>query len=117
MDIAVTGSSGLIGTALCRHLEARGDRVVRVVRRGPEPGEDAIEWHPDRDEIDAGAFEGLDAVVNLAGESIGARRWTGAQKRRLIDTRVRSTRLLSRTLAKAARAPAPVDAAPAPARG
>lgn len=106
MEVAVTGSSGLIGAALCRHLEERGDRVVRVVRRSPEPGEDVIEWHPDRDEIDSGAFDGLDAVVNLAGESIGARRWSAEQKRRLIDTRVQSTRLLSRVLARSSRAPA-----------
>jgi uncharacterized protein (TIGR01777 family) len=102
MEVAVTGSSGLIGTALCRHLQERGDRVVRVVRRSPQPGEDVIEWHPDRDELDAAAFDGLDAVVNLAGESIGARRWNAAQKRRLIDTRVQSTRLLSRVLAQSA---------------
>src|SRR6476620_7616909 len=98
MEVAVTGSSGLIGTALCRFLESRGDRVVRVVRRSPRPGEDAIEWQPDRDQIDANGFDGLDAVVNLAGESIGARRWSAEQKRRLIDTRVQSTRLLSRTI-------------------
>jgi uncharacterized protein (TIGR01777 family) len=106
MEVAVTGSSGLIGTALCRHLDERGDRVVRVVRRSPKPGEDALEWHPERDEIDAGAFDGLDAIVNLAGESIGARRWSDEQKKRLIDTRVRSTRLLSRTLAASDRGPA-----------
>jgi len=106
MEVAITGSSGLIGTALCRHLQERGDRVVRVVRRSPQPGEDVIEWHPDRDEIDSGAFDGLDAVVNLAGESIGARRWSSEQKRRLIDTRVQSTRLLSRVLAQSVRAPA-----------
>jgi len=106
MDVAITGSSGLIGTALCRHLEQRGDRVIRVVRRAPQPGEDAIEWHPERDEIDAGGFEGIDAVVNLAGESIGARRWSTEQKIRLIETRVRSTTLLSRTLAQASRPPA-----------
>lgn len=106
MEVAVTGSSGLIGTALCRHLEARGDRVVRVVRRSPKPGEDVIEWHPERDEIDAATFDGLDAVVNLAGESIGARRWSSQQKQRLIDTRVQSTRLLSRVLAQSDKAPA-----------
>ena len=106
MEVAVTGSSGLIGTALCRFLEARGDRVVRVVRRSPRPGEDAIEWQPDRDQIDAHGFDGLDAVVNLAGESIGARRWSAEQKRRLIDTRVQSTRLLSRTIAQSNRGPA-----------
>jgi uncharacterized protein (TIGR01777 family) len=106
MDVAVTGSSGLIGTALRRHLEGRGDRVVPVVRRTPRRGEDAIEWHPDRDEIDANAFSGIDAVVNLAGESIGERRWTQTQKRRLIDTRVRSTRLVAKTLAQIERPPA-----------
>jgi uncharacterized protein (TIGR01777 family) len=106
MEVAVTGSTGLIGTALCRHLEERGDRVVRVVRRRPRPGEDVIEWHPERDELDSGAFDGLDAVVNLAGESIGAHRWNAEQKRRLIDTRVQSTRLLSRVLARSASGPA-----------
>jgi uncharacterized protein (TIGR01777 family) len=105
VDVAITGSSGLIGTALCRVLEQRGDRVVRVVRRPPRPGEDAIEWQPERDQLDARALEGLDAVVNLAGESIGARRWNPAQKRRLIDSRVRSTQLLSRALATAAHPP------------
>ena len=105
MEVAVTGSSGLIGTALCRHLKERGDRVVRVVRRSPQPGEDVIEWHPDRDELDANAFDGLDAVVNLAGESIGARRWTSEQKRRLIDTRVQATRLLSRVIAQSPSGP------------
>ena len=105
MDVAITGSTGLIGTALCRFLGQRGDRVIRVVRRSPQPGEDAIEWHPDRDELDAAALDGVDAVVNLAGESIGARRWNAEQKRRLINTRVQSTTLLSRALAQAANPP------------
>ena len=105
MDVAVTGASGLIGSALRQHLEARGDRVIPVVRRRVEKGEDAIEWHPDRDQIDAPAFAGIDAVVNLAGVSIGARRWSAEEKRRLIDSRVRSTKLLARTLAQIERPP------------
>ena len=105
MDVAITGASGLIGSALRQHLEARGDRVIPVVRRRPESGEDVIEWHPERDEIDASAFAGLDAVVNLAGESIGARRWSAEEKRRLVESRVRSTKLLARTLAHVERAP------------
>jgi uncharacterized protein (TIGR01777 family) len=105
MDVAITGSSGLIGSALRRHLESRGDRVVAVVRRPVRAGEDAIEWHPERDEIDAEGFRGLDAVVNLAGESLGAKRWSDAQKRRLVDSRVQSTRLLATTLAKIDRSP------------
>jgi uncharacterized protein (TIGR01777 family) len=106
MDVAVSGSSGLIGTALCRFLQERGDRVIRIVRRAPQAGEDAIEWHPDRDELDAGALEGIDALVNLAGESIGARRWNAAEKQRLLDSRVRSTTLLARALAQATNPPA-----------
>jgi uncharacterized protein (TIGR01777 family) len=105
MDVAITGSTGLIGGALRRHLEQRGDRVIAVVRRPVTPGDDAIEWHPERDEIDASAFSGIGAVVNLAGESIGARRWSAAQKRRLVESRVRSTRLLASALAEIDRPP------------
>ena len=65
MDIAITGSSGTIGTALVEAIEARGDQAVRVVRSSPGP--DEIGWSPAEGTIDAGGFEGLDAVVHLAG--------------------------------------------------
>lgn len=97
MDIAVTGSSGTIGRALVEAIEARGDHAVRVVRS--EPGAGAIGWDPSAGTIDAAGFEGLDAVVHLAGAGIGARRWTDEYKRVIRDSRVEGTALLARTLA------------------
>ncbi len=102
MDIAITGSSGLIGTALVTHLEAAGHRPIRVTRSGS----DGIHWDPARGEIDAASFEGIDAVVHLAGEGIAEKRWTDAQKARILDSRVDGTTLLARTLAGLDRPPA-----------
>lgn len=104
-DWAVAGSSGLIGTALVERLRARGDRVLRLVRREPA-GPDEARWDPDAGRIDAAALEGLRGAVNLAGESLFALRWTAAKKRRIVESRVRSTGLLASTLAGLARPPA-----------
>ncbi len=101
MDVAVTGSSGLIGSALIPELERAGHRVLRVVR--PQTGEplsgDTIAWDPDAGAIDAGGLEGVDAVIHLAGVSIGDTRWSEAGKRAIKQSRVRGTDLLARTLA------------------
>ncbi len=97
MDIAITGSTGTIGSALVEAIEARGDRAVRVVRSSPGP--DEIGWDPAEGTIDAAGFEGLDAVVHLAAAGIGARRWTDEYKRVIRDSRVDGTALLARTLA------------------
>lgn len=104
MRIVVAGSSGLIGSALMPALEAAGHRVERLVRRGsPGPG---IAWDPAGGSIDAAALEGADAVVNLAGRSIGERRWDDAERRLIRDSRVGATRLLAGALAGLARPPA-----------
>jgi uncharacterized protein (TIGR01777 family) len=103
MDVVVTGSSGLIGTALRGALERAGHRVVPMVRA--EASGNAIRWDPDRGEIDAGALEGVGAVVHLAGEGIGNRRWNEAHKANVKDSRVRGTSLLAQTLAKLNKAP------------
>jgi uncharacterized protein len=97
--IAVTGSSGLIGAALCDELETSGHEVVRVVRSGP-PASGSIGWDPSAGAIDAAGLEELDAVVHLAGESIGSSRWTETQKAKILDSRVHGTTLLARTLAR-----------------
>ncbi len=102
MDIAITGSNGLIGTALADALHARGDRVIPVLR-GEGLG---VRWDPEAGEIDADGLDGVDAVVHLAGEGIGEKRWTPDQKRRIRDSRVRGTDLLARTLAGLAQPPA-----------
>jgi uncharacterized protein (TIGR01777 family) len=94
--VAVTGASGLLGSALVPALTSAGHRVTRLVRRHPRA--DEIRWDPAAGMIDAGPLEGIQAVVHLAGENIGAR-WTAARKRRIRESRVGGTQLLSRTLA------------------
>ena len=106
MDIAVTGSTGLIGTRLVRALEGDGHRVLRLVR--PDSvgaGGDNAAWDPARGTIDAGALEGIDAVVHLAGVGIADSRWTDDQKRRIMGSRTSGTTLLADTLAGLASPP------------
>ncbi len=103
MDVVVTGSSGLVGTAVRGALERAGHRMVPMVRT--RAGGDALGWDPDRGIIDAGGLEGVGAVVHLAGEGIGAKRWNEAQKARIKQSRTGPTRLLAETLAKLDRPP------------
>lgn len=97
MRIAITGSTGLIGTALTRHLARSGHEVVPVVRDAPRPGQ--IGWDPAGGRLDTADLVGLDAVVHLSGAGIGDRRWTDSYKRVLMDSRVDGTTLLSDRLA------------------
>ncbi len=101
MRVAVTGSSGLIGSALCRSLEGDGHEIVRVVRSGSAhpAGAALVEWDLEQGSIDAGAFNGVDGVVHLAGEPIAAKRWTDEQKHKVMESRTTSTRLLADTIA------------------
>jgi uncharacterized protein len=104
VQIAITGSTGLIGQALVRALRDEGLTVIRLVRRPPTAG-DEIRWDP-FGEVDAGPLEGVDAVVHLAGAGLGDRRWTETYKREVRDSRVEGTRTLSRALAGLSRRPA-----------
>lgn len=104
LRVAVTGSSGLIGTALVEALAREGHEVRRVVRRMPGSGSRDVFWKPSEGRIDAGGLEGLDAVVHLAGDNVGER-WTPEKKRRIRDSRVLGTRLLAETLASLQRPP------------
>jgi len=99
MRVVVTGAGGLVGSALVPALAAAGHEIVRLVRRAPRAA-DEREWAPDVDRLDAGALDGADAVVHLAGESIAAGRWTATRKVRILESRTRSTRLLASTLAR-----------------
>jgi uncharacterized protein len=94
----------LLGSALAASLRADGHRVLRFVRGGVT-GVDAIGWDPDAGRIDAPALEGIDAVVHLAGESIGGRRWTAEQKRRIRESRTKGTALLAAAVASRERKP------------
>ncbi len=104
MDIAVTGSTGLIGSALSTALAAAGHRVVRIVR-GTPAGPDEIAWEPTEGRLDAADLDGLDAVVHLAGEGIAEKRWTAAQKDRILTSRTLGTDLLARRIADASDGP------------
>ena len=104
LRVLVTGASGLIGGALTAFLESGGHEVVRLVRRPPAaPAE--IAWDPAAGQLDAGTLEGFDAAIHLAGENIGAGRWTAARRRRIRSSRVASTELLCGALAAVRRPP------------
>ncbi|WP_026929341.1 TIGR01777 family oxidoreductase [Glycomyces tenuis] len=98
MRIVMAGSSGYLGGALRRALE--GNDIVRLVRRTPRD-DDEIQWDPYRDPLDPSILDGVDAVVNLGGASIGGRRWNAAYKRHIRASRVVPTGVLSEAVARA----------------
>lgn len=104
MKVAITGSSGLVGSALVPFLTTGGHEVVRLVRRAPLQ-KDEVRWDPAARTIDADALEGVDAVVNLSGENIAGRRWSEARKALLRSSRLEPTRLLAETLARLKKRP------------
>jgi uncharacterized protein (TIGR01777 family) len=97
--VAITGATGLIGSALVDRLRARGHVVRRIVRTSSEPGD--VLWDPSRDVLDVSALAGVSAVVHLAGEPV-AHRWTAERKRAIRESRVRSTELLARAVTQLA---------------
>ncbi|MFK4225336.1 TIGR01777 family oxidoreductase [Streptomyces sp. NPDC019890] len=96
--IAVTGSTGLIGSALVRSLRSDGHEVVRLVRRPAQAG-DEVEWDPQRQYVDVGGLVGCEAVVHLAGAGIGARRWNDAYRKEVRDSRVLGTAAIAEAVA------------------
>jgi uncharacterized protein (TIGR01777 family) len=101
MRVAISGSTGFIGTALARSLRADGHDVVRLVRGDPPyPGSElVVPWDPAKGTIDPTNLRGVDAVVNLSGNSFGAKRLSESEKRGILDSRVPPTRLLAETIA------------------
>ncbi|ORW71907.1 TIGR01777 family oxidoreductase [Mycobacterium saskatchewanense] len=98
--VAIAGSSGLIGSALAAALRAADHRVLRIVRRTPA-NSDEVHWNPESGEFYAEALSGVDAVVNLCGVNIGRRRWSGAFKQSLRDSRIAPTEVLANAVADA----------------
>jgi uncharacterized protein len=98
--IAIAGSSGLIGSALTSALRATDHHVLRIVRRAPSSA-DEVFWNPDTGEFDPAALQGVDAVVNLCGLNVGAKRWSGAFKQSLRDSRIGPTEVLSHAVVDA----------------
>ncbi len=111
MHIAVSGSSGMVGSALISSLTRVGHRVTRLVRR-PASG-DEVAWDIAQGVKDLPRLEGVDAVVHLAGENIAAGRWTAARKEEIRRSRVEGTRRLCESLARLSRRPKAVISASA----
>lgn len=97
MRVLIAGASGFLGTALARRLEAAGHEVVRLGRRSRAGGPT---WDPGDGRLDAGALDRVDAIVNLAGESIAGGWWTRARKQRIHDSRCLGTGLLAAAAAR-----------------
>jgi uncharacterized protein (TIGR01777 family) len=103
MEVAITGATGLVGSALVERLAAAGHRPIRVVRHRAAAEE--ISWDPATGAIDAASLEGVDGVVHLAGAGIGDHRWTDAYKQQIWRSRTEGTRLMATTLAALTRRP------------
>lgn len=103
MKVLISGSHGLVGSALIASLTGDGHEIVRLVRGNPSTEE--IQWDPNEDHLNAEQLEGLDVVVHLAGESIAEGRWTDEKKRAIRASRVAGTTLLSESLARLSRPP------------
>lgn len=98
MRILLTGSHGLVGSALTRALIADGHEVRPLVRFATGYGSHEIEWNPERYSIAMSRIEGFDALIHLAGESIAEGRWTDEKKKRIRESRVKGTRLLAESI-------------------
>lgn len=98
MRIAVTGASGLIGSAVVPALRERGHEVIRLVRRTPS-APDEVRWDPEAGEVDLAGLNGIDGVIHLAGAGVGDKRWTPAYKRTILLSRVNGTDTIARAMA------------------
>lgn len=97
MKILVSGSTGFIGSSLVEFLTQEGHQVIRLVRSESKPGE--IHWDPEVGTIDVAELKGLDGIVHLAGESIIGR-WTNEKKKKILESRIKGTKLLCESLAR-----------------
>lgn len=98
MNILISGSSGLVGGRLMRLLGASGHRVTRLVRREPKSADERF-WDPEARKLDPGVLDGIQGVVNLAGDNIGRGRWNAAKKKRILDSRIQTAGLLAEAIA------------------
>ena len=97
--IAITGSSGLIGTALVGHLKSEGHTVQRLVRRAPVAA-DEVTWDPQTGYVDVKALEGVDGVIHLAGVPVADKRWTKKYKAEILNSRLLGTTTIAKAVAE-----------------
>ncbi|MDB5037028.1 MAG: hypothetical protein JWQ35_556, partial [Bacteriovoracaceae bacterium] len=102
--ILISGSSGLVGSDLLEKLKKAGNDCFKLVRRNPVDSNE-IFWNPEGRILNSDSIEGFDAVIHLAGENIAGSRWSKEFKKKIRDSRVHSTELLSSTLSKLKRKP------------
>lgn len=100
MKVAVTGASGLIGTALVPELQRRGHEVIRLVRR-PTRGPQEFRWNPSARQLDSSVLDDVDGVVHLAGVNVGAWRWSATRRAAILDSRVDGTTTIAWAMARA----------------
>lgn len=106
MKIIISGSSGLVGSALVPDLEKNGHDVVRLVRPPHQPGLGEALWDPEQGHLDSSVLEGADAVINLNGRSIGEGRWNDDVKKELRQSRLDATNTVAATIASCEKPPA-----------
>jgi len=97
--IAISGSSGLIGTALVGHLKSEGHTVQRLVRRAPV-APDEVQWNPQTGFVDLAALSGVDAIIHLAGVGVGDKRWTKKYKSEILNSRLLGTTTIAKAVAE-----------------
>jgi uncharacterized protein (TIGR01777 family) len=97
--IAISGSSGLIGTALVGHLKSEGHTVQRLVRRAPVAA-DEVQWDPQTGFVDLTALAGVDAIIHLAGVGVGDKRWTKKYKSEILNSRLLGTTTIAKAVAE-----------------
>ncbi len=106
LRVGLTGAGGMIGASLASLLTGGGHQVIRLTRsKASDPSGEGVPWDPEQGILESAEVEGLDVLVHLAGENISRRRWTAAQKRRILDSRVRGTDNLVRSLGRLERPP------------
>ena len=97
MKLVITGSSGLIGSALVREAEKNQIEVVKLVRRAPKDKSE-VQWDPNRAILDLDTIEKSTAIVHLAGAGVGDRRWTKKYKKEILNSRVKTTETLANAI-------------------
>jgi uncharacterized protein (TIGR01777 family) len=97
--IAISGSSGLIGTALVGHLKSEGHTVQRLVRRTPVAA-DEVQWDPQTGFVDLAHLAGVDAIIHLAGAGVGDKRWTKKFKSEILNSRLLGTTAIAKAVAE-----------------
>ena len=105
MNIVIAGAGGLIGSALIKSLLSDGHQITRLSRPGGSTAAGSIMWDPTQGVLEPEALEGFDALINLAGENIGASRWTDEKKQLIYDSRIKTTTLLANRLKSLSRPP------------